>query len=104
MGLFKFRTNEAWKRNYIKEFNDMRSEYERVILDKQHQIELLEKELEEVKQFKASNLKPKEKQIKDSDIDSIKNLRNQGLSYKEISDKTNWSKATVCRVVKGLYD
>ena len=49
-------------------------------------------------------MRPKEKQIKDSDIDSIKELRNQGLSYRQISQKTSWSKATICRVLNGLYD
>ena len=29
MGLFKTRVDENWKINYIKEFNEMRSEYEK---------------------------------------------------------------------------
>ena len=62
-----------------------------------------QKQLEELKCFR-SNLRPKEKQIKDSDIESIKELRTQGLSYREISQQTSWSKATVCRVLNGVYD
>ena len=81
----------------------MRSEYEKKLLAKQAEIDDLKKQIEEIKSFK-SNLRPKEKQIKDSDIDSIKELRNQGLSYRQISQKTSWSKATICRVLNGLYD
>lgn len=103
MGLFKSKTDENWKINYIREFNEMRSEYEKKLLSKQAEIDDLKKQIEEIKSFK-SNLRPKEKQIKDSDIDSIKELRNQGLSYRQISQKTSWSKATICRVLNGLYD
>ncbi len=103
MGLFKSKADESWKINYIKEFNEMRTEYERKILIKQNEIDDLKKQIEELKSFKIY-LKPKEKQIRDTDIDSIKELRSQGLSYREISQKTNWSKATVCRVLKGAYD
>ena len=103
MGLFKTRVDENWKINYIKEFNEMRKEYEKKILSKQNEIDDLKKQLEELKCFR-SNLKLKEKQIKDSDIESIKELRTQGLSYREISQQTSWSKATVCRVLNGVYD
>lgn len=103
MGLFKSKSDENWKINYIREFNEMRSEYEQKILAKQNEIDELKRQLEDLKAIKT-NLKPKEKQIKDSDIDSIKELRTQGFSYREISQKTNWSKATVCRVLNGLYD
>ena len=103
MGLFKSKSDESCKINYIKEFNEMRSEYEKKLLAKQNEIDNLKKQIEELKTFK-SNLRPKEKQIKDSDIDSIKELRNQGLSYRQISQKTSWSKATICRVLNGLYD
>ena len=41
MGLFKTRVDENWKINYIKEFNEMRSEYEKKILSKQNEIENL---------------------------------------------------------------
>ena len=66
MGLFKTRVDENWKINYIKEFNEMRSEYEKKILSKQNEIDDLKKQLEELKCFR-SNLRPKEKQIKDSE-------------------------------------
>ena len=63
----------------------------------------MDKEIEQLKSLR-NNLKPKEKQIKDSDIEYIKELRNKGLSYREISKKTSWSKATICRVLNGMYD
>lgn len=103
MGLFKTKSHDDWKVNYIKEFNEMRDSYEDKLNKKQIEIENLKKQVEELKAIK-SNLKPKEKQIKDSDIEHIKELRNEGLSYREISKKTSWSKATVCRVLNGLYD
>ena len=93
MGIFRLKTEEDWKINYIKEFNEMRADYERKLEKKQFEIESLK-----------NSLKPKEKQIKDLDIQKIKNLRKEGLSYREISSKTSWSKATVSRVLNGLYD
>ena len=47
MGLFKTKSDENWKINYIKEFNEMRSEYEKKILSKQNEIDDLKKQLEE---------------------------------------------------------
>lgn len=86
MGLFKSKAQEEWKVNYIREFNEMRDSYEDKLLKKQKEIELLKKEIEQLKSLR-NNLKPKEKQIKDSDIEYIKELRNKGLSYREISKK-----------------
>lgn len=103
MGFFKTKSQDEWKINYIKEFNEMRDSYEDKLKAKQNEIDNLKKEIEELKSLR-NNLKPKEKQIKDSDIQHIKELRNKGLSYREISKETSWSKATVCRVLNGLYD
>lgn len=103
MGLFKTKSQDDWKVNYIKEFNEMRDAYEEKLRTKQMEIESLKEEIEHLKLLR-NNLKPKEKQIKDSDIEQIKELRNDGLSYREISKETSWSKATVCRVLNGLYD
>lgn len=103
MGLFKTKSQDEWKVNYIKEFNEMRSSYEEKLRVKQMEIDNLKKEIENLRSLR-NNLKPKEKQIKDSDIEHIKELRNNGLSYREISKETSWSKATVCRVLNGLYD
>jgi len=103
MGLFKTKSQDDWKVNYIKEFNEMRDAYEEKLRAKQMEIESLKEEIEHLRLLR-NNLKPKEKQIKDSDIEQIKELRNNGLSYREISKETSWSKATVCRVLNGLYD
>ena len=103
MGLFKSKAQEDWKVKYIKEFNEMRDTYEEKLRMKQIEIDNLKKEVEDLKSLK-NNLKPKEKQIKDSDIQHKKELRNNGLSYREISKETSWSKATVCRVLNGMYD
>ena len=103
MVLFKTKSQDDWKINYIKEFNEMRNSYEDKLRVKQMEIDNLKKEIESLKSLR-NNLKPKEKQIKDSDIEQIKTLRNDGLSYREISKETSWSKATVCRVLNGLYD
>ena len=43
MGLFKTKSDENWKINYIKEFNEMRAEYEKKILAKQNEIDELKK-------------------------------------------------------------
>lgn len=103
MGIFKLKSDEDWKINYIKEFNEMRGSYENKLQKKQIEIDSLKLEIERLKNCKNS-LKPKEKQITDQDIMSIKRLRDNGLSYREISIETNWSKATVSRVLNGLYD
>ena len=98
MGIFKLKSEEDWKINYIKEFNEMRNNYEKKLQKKQLEIDKLKSEIELLKSNK-SGLKPKEKQIRDLDISNIKNLREGGLSYREIAKKTNWSKATICRVL-----
>lgn len=103
MGLFKSKSNENWKINYIKEFNEMRSNYERKLRDKDKEIVELKNEIEDLKLIK-SNLRPKERQIRDKDISNIKKLKEKGLSYREISQETSWSKATICRVINGAYD
>ncbi|RDY23693.1 XRE family transcriptional regulator [Romboutsia maritimum] len=103
MGIFKLKSEEDWKIKYIKEFNEMRAIYEKKLQKKQIELDNLKIEIEKLKNYKNS-LKPKEKQITDEDIEFIKELRNSGLSYREISNETRWSKATVSRVLNGIYD
>lgn len=81
MGIFKLKSEEDWKINYIKEFNEMRNNYEKKLQKKQLEIDKLKSEIELLKSNK-SGLKPKEKQIRDLDISNIKNLREGGLSYR----------------------
>lgn len=103
MAMFKPKTENEWKKNYILEFNEMRDTYEKKLQKKQMEIDTLKIEIKKLKEAK-SNLKPKEKQITDDDIDKIKDLRECGMSYGEIASKTKWSKATISRVLNGLYD
>ncbi|MGL6105275.1 helix-turn-helix domain-containing protein [Romboutsia sp.] len=103
MAMFKVKTESEWKKGYILEFNEMRDAYEEKLRKKQQEIDMLKSEIQTLKESR-SNLKPKEKQITDQDIKSIKDFRDNGLSYSEISNKTRWSKATISRVLNGLYD
>lgn len=50
------------------------------------------------------NLVPKTQQITHKDVEKIKELKANGLSYSAIKAETNWSKATISRVLNGLYD
>lgn len=103
MALFKTREKKDWKDEYIRDYRQMKEEYEKRLETKQIEIERLKEEIENYKD-RRSYLKPKEKQIKDSDIDLIKSLRFRGMSYREICNETRWSKATVSRVLNGMYD
>jgi len=103
MAIFKIRDEDDWKKNYILEFNEMRNTYEKKLQKKQIEIDTLKADILKLKDNKIT-LKPKEKQITDTDIQGIKDLRLCGLSYSEISKRTSWSKATVSRVLNGLYD
>ena len=81
----------------------MRVDYEEKLQRKQLEIESLKKQIQEMKESKNS-LKPREKQISDKDINKIKAMRGMGMSYREIERNTKWSKATISRVLNGLYD
>ncbi|MDB8789197.1 DNA-binding protein [Romboutsia sp. 1001216sp1] len=103
MAVFKMKQDDEWKRNYILEFNDMRDNYEYKLQLKDVEIEKLKSEILRLRDSK-NTLKPRDKQISDRDIQLIKDLRVCKLSYSEISKRTKWSKATVSRVLNGLYD
>ena len=53
---------------------------------------------------KNKSLIKKQRQISNEQVQEIKNLRQQGLSYREIETKTTWSKFTINRVLNGFYD
>lgn len=55
-------------------------------------------------QTKSFIPKKKVQQITEKQIQEIKTLRNQGLSYSEIERNTKWSKYTISRVLNGHYD
>lgn len=58
------------------------------------------------KNLQTKSFIPKKKiqQITEQQIQEIKTLRNQGLSYSEIERNTKWSKYTISRVLNGHYD
>lgn len=60
-------------------------------------------DMEELRK-KAFILKKKVQQITEQQIQEIKSLRNDGLSYSEIERITKWSKYTISRVLNGHYD
>lgn len=68
--------------------------------------ELLEKYKLEMEQLRKKAFIPKKKvqQITEQQIQEIKELRNDGLSYSEIESKTKWSKYTISKVLNGHYD
>lgn len=101
--MFKVKNEDEWKKKYILEYNEMRNAYEEKLHRKQKEIEELKRQIKERDVAKMS-LKPKEKQISDEDIKKIKVMRQKGMSYREIERNTKWSKATISRVLNGLYD
>ena len=52
MGIFKLKSEEDWKINYIKEFNEMRNNYEKKLQKKQLEIDKLKSEIELLKSNK----------------------------------------------------
>lgn len=96
--LKKLKKNEYnWTFQYIKEYNDMVSYYEKQLEEKNKTIDLLKAENLELK--KSIKFQSKTKQISDKDIIKIKKLKNEGKSYSYISKETGWSKATISRVI-----
>ena len=79
------------KKIYINEIQKLKNE----------QIELKKKLDREEAQI---NLQIKKRQISDEQINEIKELINQGLSYKKISEITKWSTATISKIKNGIYD
>lgn len=60
--------------------------------------------INENERLRSKSFEPKTRQITDKQIKEIKDLRNSGFSYREIQDKTGWSKFTIGRVLNGEYD
>ena len=57
MGLFKSKSEDQWKINYIKEFNEMRDNYEDKLKMKQMEIDNLKKEIEHLKSLRNNDTK-----------------------------------------------
>lgn len=82
-----------------KELNEYKTEYQKLY-------KFYQKYKKELEQIKSKALIPGKKiqQITDQQIQEIKTLRNQSLSYSEIERITKWSKYTISRVLNGHYD
>lgn len=79
----------------------MVSNYENKLKEKDSIIKLLQDENTRLKS--SVNLKPRQKQISDKDINKIKKLKEEGKSYSYIANETGWSKATISRVINDKY-
>lgn len=86
-----------WTFNYIKEYNNMVAKYENRLEEKNKIIKILQDENAKLKS--VSNLKPRQKQVTEKDINRIKQLKEKGKSYSYISKETGWSKATISRII-----
>lgn len=104
-------------KNYKKEYNFLKNEYELLknkYKDLEKRNEYLEKEnikiIEKSQEILSSSSKnnntliKKQRQITDKQIEEIKELKRQGLSYRQIKKITKWSTYTISHVVNGSYD
>lgn len=82
--------------NFMEEYFKMKNEYEKKIKALEARIEELEKPYR--------TLVPRETQIRREDIIKVKELRKKGLSYSKIAEEVKWSKATISRILNGIYD
>ncbi|MGL6120308.1 MAG: hypothetical protein ACRC0V_07350 [Fusobacteriaceae bacterium] len=99
IGVFSKKEAFDWEEKY----KELLSKYEK-IYDENRDLRKTVKELE-TRIKKTGYLEPKERQITSEEILYIKTLREkEKLSYSLISKETGWSKATICRVLKGVYD
>ncbi len=64
----------------------------------------IQKLINENKKLKGKAFVPKTQEITNKQIQEIKELRADGLSYRAIEKETGWSKFTIGRVLKGEYD
>ena len=64
----------------------------------------VQKLIEENNKLKGKAFVPRTQEITDKQIQEIKELRADGLSYRAIEKETGWSKFTIGRVLKGEYD
>jgi len=82
----------------VRESNSMYEQFQ--VLEKENQ--MLKMELDKLKS--NGSFAKKERQITDKQIQEIKQLRELGLSYSKIAERTKWSKCTISRVINGYYD
>lgn len=89
--------------NWEEKYKELLVDYDKMY-DENRSLRKKVKELE-TRIKKTGYLEPKERQITSEQILYIKTLRKkENLSYSSISKETGWSKATICRVLNGVYD
>lgn len=89
--------------NWEEKYQELLVDYDKMY-DENRNLRKKVKELE-TRIKKTGYLEPKERQITNEQILYIKTLREkEKLSYSLISKETGWSKATICRVLNGVYD
>lgn len=64
----------------------------------------IQKLISENDKLRGKAFVPRTQEITNLQIDEIKELRSQGLSYRAIEKETGWSKFTIGKVLKGEYD
>jgi cell shape-determining protein MreC len=95
--------NKKEATNWEEKYKELLADYDKMY-DENRTLRKKVKELE-TRIKKTGYLEPKERQITNEEILYIKTLREkEKLSYSLISKETGWSKATICRVLKGVYD
>lgn len=106
-------TSEAnlMERKYlgIKErYDEIQNEVQKLkneLRDKGSKLQLVEAENVKLKkQLKDMGMIKKTRQITNEQVQEIKELRKQGLSYRAIEEATGWSSVTINRAINGIYD
>lgn len=103
------RENERLKiyiENYKKQLNDLDEKYINEVqkLKDEHNKKIIELEAE-IEMLKGKiNLQSRKREIKDEEVEKIKELRDSGLSYRAIAKETGWSNVTISRALNGIYD
>lgn len=61
-------------------------------------------EIKLLKNMQFASIQKKQRQITDEQVQQIKDLRAEGMSYAKITKETGWSSVTINRVLNGIYD
>lgn len=64
----------------------------------------IQKLINENDKLRGKAFVPRTQEITNVQIEEIKELRNQGFSYRAIEKETGWSKFTIGKVLKGEYN
>lgn len=103
------RENERLKiyiENYKNQLKDLNEEHRNEIQKlKNEYTKYIEELKDRIKDLESKiDLQSKKRQITDEQVQEIKDLRANGLSYRAIQKETGWSSVTINRVLNGIYD